>query len=193
MSGRVRRRLTSCSAIGEREVADRPDVRAAQRHQVVDVGAPRPDAAQREQRRAPGVVVAARDAGEREAAVQHGRGERVAVRGLLAREAEPVQARGAALEHELRRHAAERRGHAAKEGARRGDRDLLLEHDVHQRREAGPPRPHRRQPVPAVQRGEIPVAAGERAHARGERLRASARAATASILKSRGFSRSLKW
>ncbi len=103
-----------------------------------------------------------------------------------------MQARRAALEHALRRHAAERRAHAAEEAARRDDRDLLLEHDVHHRREPGSSRPHRRQAVAAKQRGKIRVAAGEGAHAGGERL-VRERARDRGHRQSRGFSRSLKW
>ena len=110
----------------------------------------------------------------------------------------PMQAEDAAVRDALGRHAAEVRAHAPEQRARGGDRDLLLEHDVHQRREAGTPPPHRRQSVPRGKRGEVRVAARERAHAgRERRLRQRARQGGRGPLarahaQARGFSRSLK-
>ena len=121
---------------GEREIPDRPDVRAPERHQVIDVRAPRADAAQGQERLTPFDVRAARDVGKAQAAIQDRAREPVAIRGLLPREPEAVQARDSAAGDELRRHVAEMCANAPEEASRRDDRDLLLEHDVDERRES---------------------------------------------------------
>jgi hypothetical protein len=94
----------------------------------------------------------------------------MAVRRLLARKPETVQLRGAGAHDDLRRHPADAPAHAPVETARRDDGHLLLDHDVHERRESGASRPHRRQAVLPRERRKVAVAARECTHRGGERF-----------------------
>src|SRR6187402_819163 len=123
------------SALLERDVADGPGVGAAQGREEVDLGRPRPDPGQRDERRAHLGVVQGRDLVEIEHPVLERPRERAHVAVLLAAEPVGAQLLVARVEHAPRRQLAEPCDEPVVRGACRGERDLLLEDQEDERRE----------------------------------------------------------
>jgi hypothetical protein len=83
--------LTSRSALRQREIAARPHIRTTERHQEVDVDAPRAEAGYVEQHATAFVIRRASHCTKIERAVEHASREPVTVRGLLTRHADLPQ------------------------------------------------------------------------------------------------------
>src|SRR5262245_54920187 len=117
----------------QRQIALRPDVGSAERHQVVDVNAPRSEARNRTQRQATGAVRAACDRAEIERAVQYSLSETVTVGRFLPRQPQPSQTIDPECRDAWSIDAAQVHGKPAKSGLGRRQRDLLLEDDPDER------------------------------------------------------------
>ena len=155
----------------EREVAARPHVGASERHQQIDVGGPRPDALERDQRGTGLVVVELGETIGIEPALHDRDGQFTYVVALLFREARAPERgliecgdalgcdlSGKALQPQVR-------------GAPSRERDLLFEDDLHERLESRRPIPQGRRAVTCDDSGEVRIPAGELGHAVAKRLR----------------------
>jgi hypothetical protein len=161
--------LRAARALLQRDVARGPRVGASQRGEEVDLGRPGTDPGQRDERGADAGVVQRRDRVEVECPVLEGGRERAHVAVLLA--AEPVRAELLVrrVQHALRREPAEPRDEPVVGGARGGERDLLLEDQEDERREARLARPELRDAVLRDDRGEIGIRIAELGDRRRER------------------------
>ena len=154
----------------ESDVGDRPYVGSQQGFHQVDRGRPWPDAGKSHQPSLDLVVGQVRQAVEIEPGRRDLPGQVANVARLLAAEADREQAGVVQFEKPFR---GERLDGAAKRiegGPSRGERDLLLEHDVDQRRETGRPMPQPWRPEPFDDSSQVRVAGGELADGIRERV-----------------------
>ncbi|HEY7624997.1 MAG TPA: hypothetical protein VIA63_08245 [Candidatus Limnocylindria bacterium] len=154
----------------EREITARPHVGAAERHQQVDVGAPRSYPLQRNELRTRLVVVHLREPLGVESAFDDGPRELVDVRALLSRLTGAPDLLDAQGRDPLGRDRPGEPLEARVRRAARRERDLLLEDDLHERLETRRAIPERRGAEPIHERREVRVAGAELGHAGGERL-----------------------
>jgi hypothetical protein len=159
--GPHRKHLCLCDRGRQGHVADRPHVRPAEHHQQVDGRGPSTDPGDRLERRLGSVVVEICQRLELEGAVEDGRGQRSRVARLLAAEPDREQLAIGEAKKRLGRQRVGRGLEAVEGGARRSERDLLLEDDVYQGPEAGRPVPKRRRAMSRDDRREVGVPRGE--------------------------------
>ena len=125
-----------------------PDVPPSERHQEIDIRAPRADAFQLDQLGVRAFVVHTRDGLEVELAASDRSREPAHVLGLLAGDAGRAQTAFGKRRDAFRGHVTGRRTHARERRASRRERHLLLEDDLHERREARLPSPAWRYAMP---------------------------------------------
>jgi hypothetical protein len=156
-------------ALLERDVADGPRVRPPEGGEEVDLGRPRPDPRQGHERGPRRLVVQRRHDVEIERSVLDRGREHAHIARLLAAEAVGAELGVGRSEDSGGREAPESRLEAVVRGARRGQRDLLLEDQQDERLEARLARPELRQPVELHDRREIGIGRAELGGGRRER------------------------
>src|SRR5256712_4786014 len=152
------------------EVAARPDVRPAQGHEQVDVGAPRADAFLFNELEADRLVLERAEAGRIELAVHDRARERTDVASFLPAEADRPQCHVVELQPSRRGRRSDERLEPVVGRARGGEGDLLLEDDVHEGAKAGLAGPQRRRAEALDDGSEVAVAPTELGNAARERL-----------------------
>src|SRR2546428_962783 len=152
----------------EREVVARPDVRSSERHEQVDIRAPRTDPSQLHERGVRSVGVERAQAVDVELPPDDRTSQRVDVRGLLPREPGGRKRALAELEEPLRCWAFCDGDEALIRRTRRRERHLLLEDDLYERCEGRRALPKWRRAEPEHGALEVPVPADEHPHAARE-------------------------
>jgi len=145
----------------QRQVAGGEDVRAQQRHQQVNVRAPCAQPLERGDALAHIVVFQVRQVMRVEAPLPDGLRQPARVAGLLTAEADGFELCVIEGEERLRGHITQDGLQAGKGGARRGQRDLLFEDDVHQGGETLRAFPQRGRPMRCQYGSQVRVAGGE--------------------------------
>ena len=139
------------------EVALRPDIRAAEGHQQIDIGGPGADTAYVDQPAADRVVVDSAEATQVERPIHQLSGDAQTIARFLPRDtSRPDLGCGEPCEP-LRRDLTPRATQWPERRPSRCQRDLLFENDLDQRREAGAPCPQWRWTTPRDDRRQIGV------------------------------------
>src|SRR5256712_10305956 len=152
----------------EREVGARPDVRSSERHEQVDIRAPRTDPSQLHERGVRRVVVERAQAVDVELPPDDRTSQRVDVRGLLPREPSGRKRALAEVEEPLRCWAFCDGDEALIRRTGRGERHLLLEDDLHERSEGRRALPKWPPARPGHDALQVAVPADEHPHAARE-------------------------
>ncbi len=171
LRGAAPQMLHALRRLGERKIADRPDIRASQRHQEVDVRGPGTDPRYLEQPRARLIVAKSREAFELQLAVDDAHGEGATIRRLLPRQTGPAEAGLAHPCDVARRHPAGRSLQPRVRGGAGRERDLLLQDDPEKCRKTRASRPQGRRPETLDDVREMAVAVAERPDALKQRVR----------------------
>jgi hypothetical protein len=154
----------------ERHVGRRPHIRPQKSFHQVDRGRPRPDAGQGDERALRDVVGQRRQPVEIQLARRHGSSQVPHVCRLLAAEPDRQQLRVVESKEPIGRQFAGRRRQTSERRQGRGERDLLLEHEIGERGEPDRSIPQGRRSEPLDDATQVGVSRGQFVDGEGEGL-----------------------